>query len=192
MNPIELSSWERAQLFFLRVLSAGLGLVDNLLGIHWGERILDRLAGRWQTQMDQIDEAMATLREEQERLETQLDGLRLQTAVLYLGNRQLAQGELRFDAAEPREEEILDATIELLVKKGLAAIETEEIEPGHYVYHLVPDWQAIHARLSEAAEQAEPEVARWLGEGLGLLGLVDENLLNNLINPDEENTWKNS
>jgi hypothetical protein len=192
MNPIELSTWERAQLLFLRVLSAGLGLLDNLLGIHWGERVLARLAGRWQAQVDQIDAAMSTLRAEQERLEGQLDGLRLQTAVLYLGNRQLAQGELRFDPAEPREEEILDATIELLVKRRLAAIEAEEIEPGHYVYHLAPDWQAIRVRLRDAADRAEPETARWLREGLGLLGQIDGNLLDNLINPDEENAWKDS
>jgi hypothetical protein len=190
MNPLELSTWERAQLLFLRVLSAGLGLVDNLLGIHWGERLLARLAGRWQAQVDQIDAAMVTLREEQERLEVQLDGLRLQTAVLYLGNRQLARGELCFDPAESREEEILDATIELLVKRRLAAIEAEEVEAGRYVYHLAPDWQAIRARLRDAAEQAEPETARWLREGLGLLDQVDGNLLDNLINPGEENSWK--
>ncbi|MGD8624831.1 MAG: hypothetical protein PVJ34_09855 [Anaerolineae bacterium] len=190
MNPLELSTWERAQLLFLRVLSAGLGLIDNLLGVHWGERLLARLAGRWQAQVDQIDAAMATLRVEQERLEVQLDGLRLQTAVLYLGNRQLARGELRFDPAEPREEEILDATIELLVKRQLAAIEAKEVEPGRYIYHLAPDWQAIRARLRDAAEQAEPETARWLREGLGLLDQVDGNLLDNLINPGEENSWK--
>jgi len=192
VNPIELSLWERAQLFFLRLLSAGLGLADNLLGVHWGERILARLARRWQAQVDQIDEAMASLREEQDRLEVLLDGLRLQTAALYLGNRQLAQGELRFDPAEPHEEEILDATIELLVKKGLAAIETEEIEAGHYIYHLAPDWRAIRTRLDEAAEQAEPETARWLREGLGLLDQVDEIGRNDSIKPGEEHSWKNS
>lgn len=187
MNPVKLSPWERAQLFFLRVLSVGLGLADSLLGIHWGERILERLAGRWQAQVDRLDEAMATLREEQERLEALLDGLRLQTAAIYLGNRHLAQGELRFDPAEPHEEEILDATIELLVKKGLAAIETEEIEAGRYVYHLAPDWRAIRARLDEAAEQAEPEIARWLR-----LDQVDENGRNKLIDPGKEDSWKDS
>jgi hypothetical protein len=150
------------------------------LGVHWGEQFLERLAGRWQAQVNQIDEAMAALREEQERLEGQLDGLRLQTAVLYLGNRHLAQGELRFDPANPHDEEILDATIELLVKKQLASIETEEIEPGRYVYHLAPDWQAIRTRLNDAAEQAEPETAHWLREGLRLLDRIDENLRNNL------------
>ena len=192
MNPIELSLWERAQLLFLRLLSAGLGLTDRLLGIHWGERVLARLARRWQAQVDQIDEAMATLRQEQERLEVLLDGLRLQTAALYLGNRHLAQGELRFDPAEPHEEEILDATIELLVKKGLAAIETEEIKAGRYVYRLAPDWRAIRTRLDEAAERAEPETARWLREGLGLLGQIDESGRNHLINPGEEHSWKDS
>ena len=53
-----------------------------------------------------------------------------------------------------------------LVKERLAAIESEQIEPGHYVYHLEPDWSAIRARLSDAAGQTDPEMADWFRQGL--------------------------
>jgi hypothetical protein len=78
----------------------------------------------------------------------------------------VACGELRFDPTDPRDEELLDASIDLLVKKRLAAIESQEIGSGHYIYFLEPDWDAIRQVLVGATTQAEPENAEWYSEGV--------------------------
>jgi hypothetical protein len=174
MNPNSLSFWDQVQLTLLRVLSLTLGLVDRLLNVHWGERLLERLASRWQARLEQLDRALASLQQERSRLHLHGEALALYAAAIYLGGRSLARDELRFDPADPHDEEILDATIDLLVKERLASITSQEIEPGHYVYSLEPDWPAIRARLSEAANQAPPDVANWFREGVCF---IDEALL---------------
>jgi hypothetical protein len=154
------------QLNLLRRLGTVLRLVDVLLHVDWGERLLGRLAGGWQAHLAELDIALAALEKERHRLQLQAETLAIHVAALYLGRRSLAHEELRFDPADPRDEETLDASIDVLVKERLAAIESEEIEPGHFVYHLEPDWVAIRARLSRAASQAEPEMADWFHQGL--------------------------
>jgi hypothetical protein len=166
MNSTWQLFWDRAQLTLLRWLAATLVLTDKLFNVRWGERLLESLARRWQTQLISLDESLAELEEERHRLHMQTEALALHAAALYLGGRSLARDELRFDPADPRDEKTLDASIDLLVKERLAAIETEEIEPGRYVYHLEPDWAAIRARLAEATRQAEPGMADWFHEGL--------------------------
>jgi hypothetical protein len=167
-----MSFWAHIQLRLIRALSIVLGLVDRLFNSHWGEHLLARMARRWETQLGQLDEAMDALHRERERLHQQAEALSVQAAAIYLSGRTLSRGELRFDPADPRDEELLDASIELLVKDRLAAIEAKEIQPGHYLYWLEPDWAAIHARLASAAAQSEPEVAEWLREGLRLIDEV--------------------
>lgn len=166
MNPSPLSLWEQTQLTLLRFLSIMLGLLDRLFHVHWGEHLLDRMSKRWQMRVDQLDETLAHLEKERRRLQLQAEALAIHAATIYLGGRSLAREELRFDPTIPGDEEILDASIALLVKQRLAAIESEEIEPGHFVYHLEPDWAAIHNHLGEVADQAEPETAEWLREGM--------------------------
>jgi hypothetical protein len=166
MNPTPLSFWDQAQLTFLRMLSAVLGMVDDILHVHWGERLLQRLTDRWQAELKELDQALARLEEERHELQMQVGALSLQAATIYLGERKLTRSELCFDPADPRDEEILDVTIDLLVKERLATIESQEIEPGHHVYHLEPDWEAIRTSLSTAAERAQPDIAEWLCEGV--------------------------
>jgi hypothetical protein len=174
MNPSPLSLWEQTQLTLLRFLSIVLGLLDHLFHVHWGEHLLDRMSQRWQTRLEQLDETLAHLEKERRRLRLQAEALAIHAATIYLGGRSLAQDELRFDPAVPGDEEILDASIALLVKQRLAAIESVEIEPGHFVYDLEPDWAAIHRHLGEVADKAEPETAEWLREGMRF---IDENVL---------------
>jgi hypothetical protein len=166
MNLKHSSFWNQTQLTLLRMFTLFLGLVDRLLGIPWGERLLDRLARRWQARLGQLDKDIAHLEQERQRLQAQTEALAIHAAAIYLAGRSLAHNELRFDPADPHEEEMLDATIESMVKHGLVSIEAEEIEPGHYVYLLDPDWPAIRTHLSKAADQAEPEMAQWFREGL--------------------------
>ena len=166
MNSTWQPVWDRAQLTLLRWLAAILALTDKLFNVRWGERLLANLARRWQVQLVRLDETLAELEQERHRLHLQTEALALHAAALYLGGRSLARDELRFDPAVPGDEKTLDASIDLLVKEKLAAIETEEIEPGRYVYHLEPDWVAIRARLAEATRQAEPDSADWFREGL--------------------------
>lgn len=174
MNPSSLSLWEQTQLVLLRFVSLGLGLVDRLFGVHWGEHLLERLANRWQAQLDQLDRTLAELEEERRQIQLREEALSIQAAVLYLGGRSLARDELCFDPADAHDERILDASIDLLVKQRLAFIEPEEVEAGHFVYHLAPDWVAIHSRLRQAADQADLEVAGWFHE---TIHFIDEAFL---------------
>jgi hypothetical protein len=166
MNPSPLSLWEQTQLTLLRFLSIFLGLLDRLFHVQWGEHLLDRMSQHWQTRLEQLDETLAHLEKERQRLRLQAEALAIHAATIYLGGRSLAREELCFDPAVPSDEEILDAAIALLVKQRLAAIESVEIEPGHFVYNLEPDWAAIHSHLGQVADQAEPETAEWLREGM--------------------------
>jgi hypothetical protein len=172
MNLKRLSFWDQTQLTLLRMFTLFLGLMDGWLHIHWGERLLELLAHRWQARLLQLDKDIAHLEQERERLQVQAEALAIHAAAIYLGGRSLAHNELRFDPADPHDEEMLDATIEVLVKQRLASIATEEIEPGHYIYHLEPDWMAIHTRLSSMMEQAKPEMEDWFREGLKFIDEV--------------------
>jgi hypothetical protein len=164
MNPRPVSFWNQVQLTLLRWLSEFLGVVDGTFNVRWGEWLLERMANRWRTRLLQLDDALANLQEERSRLERQGQVLALRVATIYLGRRKLARDELVFDPADPHDEKMLDASIELLVKDRLASIEMKEIEQGHYIYSLEPDWAAIRARLVEAADQVEPKVASLLQE----------------------------
>ncbi|MCL7455169.1 MAG: hypothetical protein M8467_19210 [Anaerolineae bacterium] len=174
MKPFRLSSWDRAQLRLLRLLGIVLGLMDDLLHVQWGERILTRMAARWQSRLAQLDQELEDLAQERHDADLKAQALSVYAAALYLGRRQMAHGELTFDPSQPRDEEILDATIELLVKERLAAIETVEVEPGRYTYTLEPDWVAIRACLSVALDHSKTGNDDWLREGLEF---IDEALL---------------
>ena len=166
MNSTRLTFWDRAQLLLLRILSIGLGLLDRLFRIDWGERVLDRMSRRWEEQLDQLDATLAHLEQEREQIQAQSEALAIHAAAIYLAGRSLTQETLRFDPALSKDDEILDATIDLLVKQRLASIETEEVEAGRFVYTLEPDWAAILAKLRDAADQSDPEVAEWFQEGI--------------------------
>jgi hypothetical protein len=164
MNPRPPSFWNQLQLVSLRLLSGFLGVVDSLFDVRWGERLLDRMGNRWRSRLLQLDDDLARLEEERSQLQLQAQALSLHGAAIYLGGRKLARNELRFDPTDPHDEEILDASIDLLVKERLASIEMEEIQKNHYVYCLEPDWKAIRARLDDAAGRAGPEVAGCIHE----------------------------
>jgi hypothetical protein len=166
MDSRPLSLWNQLQLTSLRLLTALLSTMDGLLHVRWGERVLDRLSDRWQSELVRLDEALASIEQERERLQLQAEALAIHAAAIYLGGRSLAREELRFDPGDPHDEELLDAAIELLVKKHLAAVESEGIGEGRYVYHLEPDWAAIRERLAEAADRAGSEVVDSYREGL--------------------------
>jgi len=66
MSPPRASLRDRVQLRLLRMLSVSLALIDSLLGVSWGERLLERLAARWQARLAQIDADLAALERERE------------------------------------------------------------------------------------------------------------------------------
>ncbi len=191
MNPSPLTVWDRAQLALLRVLSIGLGLLDRLFHVDWGERALGRMSRRWENQLEKLDETLSRLEQERKDLHEQSETLAIHAAALYLATRQATEGTLRFDPAISQDDEILDATIELLVKQRLASIETKEVSAAEYVYTIEPDWAAIRTRLRAAADRADPEIADWLVEGMQF---IDEALLarvelpegQDLANPQQE------
>jgi hypothetical protein len=181
VNPSPLTFWDRAQLTVLRLLSVGLGLLDRLFHVDWGERALGRMSRRWEDQLAKLDEALAHLEQEREELQAQSEALAIHAAAIFLAARNATEGTLRFDPALSHDDEILDATIEILVKQRLASIETIEVGNGEYLYTIEPDWAAILTRLRAAAEQAEPEIADWFQEGTRL---IDEALLSQVELPD--------
>ena len=182
MNHSPLTFWDRAQLALLRLLSIGLGLVDRLFHVQWGERALERMSRRWESRLEQLDETLALLEQEREQLQIQSEALAIHAAAIYLAGRNLTQDKLRFDPEISHDDEILDATIDMLVKQRLASIETEEVDDGHYVYTIEPDWAAILASLRAAADRADPEVAEWFQEGIRF---IDEAFLTQAEPPGE-------
>jgi hypothetical protein len=169
----------RVQIAFLRMLSLFLSLVDSLLNVRWGERTLERMASNWERRLAHLDQSLAHLEKEREQLELQAEAIALHVATFRLGGRALSGEHLCFDPAEPGDEKILDAAIDLLVKENLAAVESEEIEPGRFTYTLEPDWAAIHARISRAASLAESEIAEMFQDSLRF---IEERLLSQPIN----------
>jgi hypothetical protein len=183
MDPSSLTFWDRAQLALLRLLSIGLGWLDRLFHVDWGERALGRMSRRWENQLEQLDETLAQLEQEREELHTQSEALAIHAAAIYLAARNVTQDRLRFDPSISHDDEILDATIDLLVKQRLASIETEEIGDGKYVYTIEPDWAAILARLRTVADRADPEIADWFQEGIRF---IDEAFLSKVGPPDPQ------
>jgi hypothetical protein len=169
-----LTFWDRAQLFLLRMLSIGLGLIDRIFRIDWGERALERMSRRWETRLEQLDASLARLEQEREQIQSQSEALAIHAAAIYLAARNLTQDKLQFDPSISHDDEILDATIDLLVKERLASIETEEVEAGRFVYTIEPDWTAILAKLRASASEADPEIAEWFEEGIRF---IDEEFL---------------
>jgi hypothetical protein len=174
VNARSPSVWDRLELRLIRLLTIGLASIDSLFNVDWGERLLERQANRWRAKLVRLQEEMDRLEAERCRVQAQAEALALHAATIYLGGRSLVHHELRFDPADPHEEEILDATVNLLVKNRLAAIEDREAEPGHHIYYLEPDWPAIYARLAKAMEMAEPQAAELYRESLAF---IDETFL---------------
>ena len=183
MTPSPLTFWDRAQLLLLRMLSIGLGLVDRLLRVDWGERALGRMSRKWESQLEELDATLVQLEQEREQLQAQSEALAIHAAAVYLAGRNLTEDKLHFDPEISHDDEILDATIDLLVKQRLASIETEKVDEGHFVYTLEPDWDAILGRLQAAADQANPEVAEWFQEGIRF---IDEAFLHQAGPPGEQ------
>lgn len=174
MNSTPLTFWDRAQLLLLRILSIGLGLIDRLFHVDWGERALGRMSRRWENQLEELDATLARLEQEREQIQAQSEALAIHAAAIYLAARNLTQDKLRFDPAISHDDEILDATIDLLVKQRLASIETVEVDADHFVYTIDPDWRAILSKLRTAAAEADPEIAEWFEEGIRF---IDEEFL---------------
>ena len=174
MSFTHLTFWDRAQLFLLRMLSIGLGLIDRIFRIDWGERALERMSRRWETRLEQLDASLARLEQEREQIQSQSEALAIHAAAIYLAARNLTQDKLQFDPSISHDDEILDATIDLLVKERLASIETEEVAAGRFVYTIEPDWTAILAKLRASASEADPEIAEWFEEGIRF---IDEEFL---------------
>ncbi len=174
MRPRSSPARDRLELILLRWLGTTLALVDGLFNVRWRDRVLGRLTERWQAEMNQLEQALTDLREERLRLNRQMEAIAIHTAVIYLAGRQESRNELRFDPADPRDERLLDACIDTLVKERLATIESEESQSGSYIYTLEPDWSAIRGRLAGAADVAQPELADWLREGIRFIDGIGE------------------
>ena len=143
-----------------KILFTALILVDHLLGTSLVEKELSRReakVARYRTRMTELEKQLT-------RLEGLLGAINLRLCLLYLRERGLLSPErwLSFDPNDPEEEKGLEMLIEHLVKPRLATIEMDEVEEGHYVYHLQPDWAAIRAFFAEQQADLEPDMKGWL------------------------------
>ena len=66
--------------------------------------------------------------------------------------------ELILDDRDPAQDEIATALVNALVRTNLATSHTEETEPQHYRYHLVIDWDALHAVAHDAGIDLDREL----------------------------------
>ena len=169
--------WSATQMALLRALATSVTTLDILLDVRWGQRLLSRLANRWQARVAQLDQDLVELQRERDTLQAQAEALALYIAAVHLGARYLVQEELRFDPSDAQDKEILDSAINLLVKPRLATVDPHEVEPGRYVYYLEMDWTAIRARLSTAIGQEGTEDPGWLREGVEF---IDQTFLSGL------------
>ena len=143
-----------------KILFTALILVDHLLGTSLVEKELSRReakVARYRTRMTELEKQLT-------RLEGLLGAINLRLCLLYLRERGLLSPErwLSFDPDDPEEEKGLEMLIEHLVKPRLATIEMDEVEEGHYVYHLQPDWAALRAFFAEQQADLEPDMEGWL------------------------------
>jgi hypothetical protein len=167
---------DRLQVRLAQVVGLVLGVFDTVFDTQIGERAVDWLTARWRRRLDDLNAELEALEAERRGLETQASALALQAAVYYLGARVVSHGDVCFDPNDPEEEQMLDATIELLVKPRLATIETLESSEGRYRYRIEPDWVAIRGYLEVLAPDARPETAAWLHECLTFIDQVSESL----------------
>jgi hypothetical protein len=166
----------RLQVRLAQVVGLVLGLFDTAFDTQIGERTVDWLTARWRRRLDDLNAELEALEAERQGLEAQASALALQAAVYYLGARVVSRGEVCFDPNDPDEEQMLDATIELLVKPRLATIETLESSEGRYRYRIEPDWGAIRGHLEKLAPDAGSETAAWLQECLTFIDQISESL----------------
>jgi hypothetical protein len=66
------------------------------------------------------------------------------------------QSELVLDDRNPDENRVADALIDFLVSYHLASSQTQETEPGHYLYRVAVDWD----RLTKVAQAADVDLSR--------------------------------
>ena len=94
---------------------------------------------------------------EQEKLSTLGEsfeaGLRAAARVMIQGRT-----EVRLDANDPLQNSMADGLIQFLVRSRLAAVRNEEPEPGHYVYYVSVDWQALRRFASAAGVNLDEAV----------------------------------
>jgi hypothetical protein len=144
----------RDRLWFALLLT-----LDKLLGT----RLAQREVNRRHEMLIEYQRRAQSIQQEVAHLETRLEALHLQLCLLYLRQRHMTDVEtwLQFESGSS-DEAGLDLLIEHLVKPRLAAIEMHETAPGHQVYHLHPDWEAIASAIGDASETLEPETISWL------------------------------
>ncbi len=69
------------------------------------------------------------------------------------------QGELVLDDRNPDDNRIADALIDFLVSYQLASSQTQETEPGHYLYRVAVDWDQL-GKVAQAAGVDLPRAVR--------------------------------
>jgi chromosome condensin MukBEF complex kleisin-like MukF subunit len=143
-----------------KILLAGMSLIDYLFATNF----LEREVARRKAKLARAEARLAELSAQLVKLGELLEAANLQLCLLYLRQRELLLPHhwLRFDTADPQEDQGLDLLINHLVKPRLAAIEMQEVEENHYIYKLEPDWAAIGDYLAQHGADLQPEIADWL------------------------------
>lgn len=104
----------------------------------------------------EADQGIARKREEQRVAELEpafKAGLRQAYRAMRAG-----QPAVAFDDRRDAENLMAEALIQFLVRLDLAGTHTEQLEDGHYAYHITVDWPKLRARAREAGVDLEAEL----------------------------------
>ena len=97
-------------------------------------------------------------------VEVEEDAARRLFAAFYGGLQAAAQARaqnaaLVLDDANPQQDAMATALIRFLVKAHLATVETEEVAPGHFRYHVQVDWPALEQTATLAGVDLQAAIA---------------------------------
>lgn len=145
----------------------GLGLGDKLVVFAvvlsdrcLGTRLSERILTHYDTQVAQLRQQLADIETQRAQLEASREALAISMCAVLLAafERSPAGGILFEPGAE--HEDVLQASINVLVKPGLATIHEHPRPEGQLAYELFPRWAEVGARLARLHEQIKaPDIA---------------------------------
>jgi hypothetical protein len=140
---------------FERLLAFLATLSDRLLGTHLSER----LVARYDARITSLRQELETIEAARARLDDNVEALVLSTcAVLLMGLGRSPDGGILFEPGVEREG-LLQTSINMMVKPGLATIREHARPDGQFAYEVFPRWVEICDRLSNLVERIESQEA---------------------------------
>lgn len=130
-------------------------LSDRWLGTHLAERLL----ARYDTKIARLRQELETIEAARAQLDASVEALVLSTcAVLLAALDRSPDGGILFEP-DAEHEGLLQTSINMMVKTGLATIREQARPDGQFAYELFPRWAEICDHLSHLLERVESQEA---------------------------------